>query len=216
MTKHKEQPPQTFGPALIGAVQWAQFVSDVAAAARRLGLAGYAPKEHEPPSLASAAALAFRDHDATLRTLAEQERDDAADKPHEMILGQNLAPTLDPTDPLAVITESAMGQLYGEEVERQNRQLLAIVSGQSMPGLGPVCAGLLVSAGRTFDAAAMTDEELRQAARRMGFVARDPSLPPSYGSANVAPTNATFAPDFNDPDAIRIRPLEPIEGEATP
>lgn len=39
----------------------------------------------------------------------------------------------------------------------------------------------------------------------MALVSRGASIHPSYGSADVAPTNATFAPDFNDLDAIRIR-----------
>ncbi len=41
----------------------------------------------------------------------------------------------------------------------------------------------------------------------------DPAIPSSYGSADVAPTNATFAPDFGDPEAIRI---QRAEGEVKP
>lgn len=98
------------------------------------------------PPLASSAALAFRDHDETLRPLAQQERLDR----HE-----------------------ALRKLY----ERETRKL--------------------------------TPEDIER------MLADDPAIPSPYGSADVAPTSATFAPDFNDPEAIRIQhDLGPIcEGD---
>lgn len=75
----------------------------------------------------------------------------------------------------------------------------------------------------------------RRGSRRVVLVSPVPVIPSSYGSADAAPTNATFAPYFGDPEAIRIQrveakvdhmrafldevplaPLEPTEGEVKP
>lgn len=120
-----------------------------------------------PMPIGEFVAWAFKEHDTTLRALAEQEREDAA---REEAKVEKMREALEPppVDPshewMLIIGESALGRIYREEVDRSNREQLAIIAGQSMPGPGPVCAGLLEAATRTFDASAMSDEELRRAA----------------------------------------------------
>lgn len=78
-----------------------------------------------PPSLASSAALAIRDHGATLQLLAQQEREDAA---------RELPPSVDPSHEWMFIGETEGNQLYCEEVKRAERELLAIFVGPLIKG----------------------------------------------------------------------------------
>jgi hypothetical protein len=179
----------------------------------RFGLPNLDAFTVEAPPLASSAALAFRDHDVTLRALAEQEQEDAA-LDVARLYEQHLRARLQLEEALRIGATTEAKALTIHEARLDSTRT---------HNAWELAEHDLLGAAKYGDAWAERRELLRR--HRVGpFASRfahepppSPVIPPAYGSADVAPTNATFAPDFNDPGAIRIRrDLEPIcDGDAT-